>query len=127
MKNRLNSVFVSDQDKTLKFYTEVLGFVRKNDFPFGQFRWLTVVSPDEPNGTELVLEPDENPASKTFKKSVFEQGIPITAFQVDNIEEEYARLKKLGVIFKKPPTDMGPVTMAMFDHTCGNYIQIYHV
>ena len=127
MKIRLNSVYVSDQEKALKFYTEVLGFVKKNDIPMGKFRWLTVVSPDEPNGTELVLEPDENPAAKTFKKSIFDQGIPLTAFQVDDIEKEYARMKELGVAFKKPPTNMGPVTLAMFDDTCGNYIQIYQV
>lgn len=127
MKIKLNSVYISDQDKALKFYTEVLGFVKKNDIPLGKFRWLTVVSPDEPNGTELVLEPDENPAAKVFKKSIFEQGIPLTAFQVDDIEKEYARMKKLGVVFKKPPTNMGPVTLAMFDDTCGNYIQIYQV
>jgi len=127
MKIKLNSVYVDDQDKALKFYTEVLGFVKKNDVPFGQFRWLTVVSPDEPNGTELVLEPDENPAAKTFKKAIFEQGIPLTAFQVDDIEKEFARMKKFGVAFKKPPTPMGPVTLAMFDDTCGNYIQIYQV
>ena len=127
MKIKLNSVYVSDQDKALRFYTEVLGFVKKNDIPMGKFRWLTLVSPDEPNGTELVLEPDENPAAKTFKKSIFEQGIPLTAFQVDDIEHEYARMNKLGVVFKKPPTNLGPVTLAMFDDTCGNYIQIYQV
>jgi len=127
MKIKLNSVFVDNQDKALKFYTEVLGFVKKNDIPMGKFRWLTVVSPDEPNGTELVLEPDENPAAKSFKKSIFEHGIPITAFQVDDIEREYTRMKKLGIMFKKPTTNMGPVTMAMFDDTCGNYIQIYQV
>ncbi len=93
----------------------------------GKFRWLTVISPEEPNGTELVLEPDENPAAKTFKKALFEQGIPFTAFQVDNIEKEYERMKKLSVEFKTPPTNMGPVTLAMSDDTCGNYIQIYQV
>jgi len=127
MKIKLNNVLVDNQEKALKFYTEVLGFVKKNDIPFGQFRWLTVVSPDEPNGTELVLEPDENPAAKTFKKALFEQGIPLTAFQVDDLEKEYARMKKLDVAFKKPPTQMGPVTLAMFDDTCGNFIQIYQV
>ncbi len=127
MKIKLNSVLVDNQDKALKFYTEILGFVKKNDIPFGEFRWLTVVSPDEPNGAELVLEPDENPAAKTFKKALIEQDIPLTAFQVDNIEKEYARMKDLGVTFKKPPSQMGPVTVAMFDDTCGNYVQIYQV
>ncbi len=127
MKIKLNSVYVSDQDMALKFYTEVLGFVKKNDIPMGKFRWLTVVSPDEPNGAELVLEPDENPTAKTFKRSLFEQEIPLTAFQVEDIEEEYARMKKLGVVFKKSPTNMGAVTLAMLDDSCGNYVQIYQV
>ncbi|MGH8015165.1 MAG: VOC family protein [Candidatus Zixiibacteriota bacterium] len=127
MKIKLNSVFVDNQDKALKFYTEILGFVKKNDIPMGPFRWLTVVSPDEPNGTELALEPDEIPAAKVFKKALFEQGIPLTAFQVDDIEAEFSRIEKLGVRFKELPSKMGPVTQAIFDDTCGNYIQIYEV
>jgi len=118
---------VDDQDKALKFYTEVLGFVKKNDFPVGEFKWLTVVSPEEPNGTELLLEPSENPATKTFKKAVSEQGIPVAAFAVDDIQKEYARLKKLGVEFTMEPTNMGMTTMAVFNDTCGNLIQLYQV
>jgi len=127
MKIKLNSVIVDDQDKALKFYTEVLGFVKKQDFPVGQFKWLTVVSPEEPDGTELVLEPDDNPAAKTFKKAIFEQGIPLTAFAVEDIQKEYERMKKLGVVFTQEPTKMGPVTQAVFNDTCGNLIQIYQV
>ena len=127
MKIKLNSVMVDDQDKALKFYTEVLGFVKKTEIPVGNFKWLTVVSPEEPNGTELVLEPNQNPAARTFQKALFEQGIPLTAFQVEDIQKEYQRLKKLGVAFKQEPTKMGPVTQAVFDDTCGNLIQIYQV
>ncbi len=125
MKIKLSSVLVDDQDKALKFYTEVLGFVKKTEFPVGEFKWLTVVSPEEPDGTELLLEPDENPAAKAFKKALFEQGIPLTAFQVDDIQKEYKRLKKLGVEFMQEPTKTGPTTQAVFDDTCGNLIQIY--
>lgn len=127
MKIKLNSIFVADQDKALKFYTEVLGFVKKNDIPIGEYKWLTVVSPDEPNGTELVLEPNANPAAKTFQEEIFKQGIPLTAFEVDDIHKEYERLKKLGVTFLMEPTEMGSVTIAKFDDTCGNLIQIYQV
>ena len=127
MKIKLNSVLVTDQDKALKFYTEVLGFVKKADFPVGQFKWLTVVSPEEPDGTELVLEPNVNPAAMTFQKAIFEQGIPLTAFAVENIQKEYERMKKLGVKFTQEPTQMGPVTQAVFDDTCGNLIQLYQV
>jgi len=125
MKIKLASVLVDDQAKALKFYTKILGFVKKRDLPAGEFRWLTVVSPDEPEGTELLLEPDENPAAKAFKKALFEQGIPLTAFAVDDIEKEYERMKKLGVRFTQKPTKMGSVTQAVFDDTCGNLIQIY--
>jgi len=125
MKIKLSSVFVDDQDKALKFYTEVLGFVKKTDIPVGQFKWLTVVSPEEPDGTELLLEPSDNPATKTFKKAIFEQGIPLTAFAVEDIQKEYERLKKLGVRFTMEPTRMGPTTLAVFDDTCGNFIQLY--
>ena len=127
MKIKLNSIFVDNQDKALAFYTEKLGFIKKTEIPMGEVRWLTVVSPEEPDGTELVLEPDENPAAKTFKKALFEQGIPLTAFQVENIQEEFARLSGLGVTFSMPPTQMGAVTLAIFDDTCGNLIQIYQV
>ncbi len=125
MKIKLNSIFVDDQDKALKFYTEVLGFVKRTEFPVGEFKWLTVVSPEEPDGTELVLEPDDNPAARAFKKALFEQGIPLTAFEVEDIQKEYERLKKLGVKFIQEPTKIGPTTQAVFDDTCGNLIQIY--
>ena len=127
MKIKLNSVLVDDQDQALKFYTEVLGFVKKTEIPVGQFKWLTVVSPDEPDGTELVLEPNQNPAAKTFQEALFKQGIPLTAFQVEDIQKEFQRLKKLGVVFTMEPTKTGPVTIAVFDDTCGNLIQIYQV
>src|SRR5215813_7776657 len=113
MKINLTSVFVDNQDKALKFYTEILGFVKKQDVPVGEFKWLTVVSPEQPNGTELLLEPDDNPAAKTFKKALFEQEIPATSFAVDDIHKEYERMVKLGVKFKREPTAMGPVTIAV--------------
>ena len=124
MKIKLTSVLVDDQDKALKFYTEVLGFVKKKDFPVGQFKWLTVVSPEGPDDIELLLEPNDNPAAKTFQKAIFEQGIPLTAFAVEDIQKEYERMKVLGVAFSTPPTHMGPATVAVFDDTCGNLIQL---
>jgi predicted enzyme related to lactoylglutathione lyase len=124
MKINLNSVFVDDQDKALKFYTEVLGFVKKSDFPVGKFKWLTVVSPEGPDDIELLLEPNDNPAAKTFQEAIFKQGIPLTSFAVEDIQKEYERMKKLGVVFKMEPTNMGPVTVAVFDDTCGNLIQL---
>ncbi len=127
MKIKLTSVFVDDQDKALKFYTEVLGFVKKQDFPVGQFKWLTVVSPEEPEGVELLLEPSENPATKTFKKALVEQGIAATTFFVDDIQKEYERMKELGVVFTLEPTNIGPATIAVFDDTCGNLIQLTQV
>jgi predicted enzyme related to lactoylglutathione lyase len=127
MKIKLTSVFVDDQDKALKFYTQVLGFVKKRDIPLGEFKWLTVVSPEEPDGTELLLEPSDNPATKTFKQAIFEQGIPLAAFVVDDIQKEYERLKNLGVEFTMEPTNMGMTTAAVFNDTCGNLIQIYQV
>ena len=127
MKIKLSSVLVDDQNKALAFYTGKLGFIKKTEIPMGEVKWLTVVSPDEPEGTELVLEPDANPAAKVFKKALFEQGIPFTAFQVEDIQKEFERLSRLGVVFSMPPTDMGPVTQAVLDDTCGNLIQIYQV
>ncbi len=127
MKIKLHSVFVDDQDKALKFYTEVLGFVKKTEIPVEKFKWLTVVSPEEPDGTELVLEPGDNPAVRTFKEAIFKQGIPFTAFAVADIQKEYERLKKLGVVFTMEPTKTGPVIIAVFDDTCGNLIQLYQV
>ena len=127
MKIKLTSVFVDDQEKALKFYTEMLGFEKKHDIPLGEFKWLTVVSPEEPEGTELLLEPDDNPASRAFQNAIYEQGIAAAAFNVDDVEQEYERLKGLGVEFKTEPTDMGSSTIALLDDTCGNLIQIYEV
>jgi catechol 2,3-dioxygenase-like lactoylglutathione lyase family enzyme len=124
MRIVLSSVYVDDLQKGLKFYTEVLGFVKKADMMIGDARWLTVVSPEDPEGTELVLEPSDNPAARTFKKAIAKQGIPLTSFAVEDVQEEYERLKKLGVVFTVEPTKMGPVTVAVFDDTCGNLIQI---
>lgn len=124
MRIHVSSVYVDDQEKALKFYTEVLGFQKKTEVPLGEFRWLTVVSPDAPDGTELVLEPDAHPAAKTFKQALVEDGIPLTSFAVDDVHAEAERLKFLGVQFTQEPVEMGPVTMAVFDDTCGNLIQI---
>jgi len=127
MKIKLTSVFVDDQDKALKFYTGALGFVKKLDIPVGEFKWLTVVSPEEPDGVQLLLEPSDNPATQAFKKALVEQGIPLTTFFVDDIQSEYERLTGLGVKFTMPPTAMGPTTMAVFDDTCGNFIQLNQI
>lgn len=124
MRINLASVLVDDQDKALRFYTEVLGFQQKHDIPMGEHRWITVVSPEEPNGTEIVLEPDEHPAAKPFKEALVADGIPFTSFAVDDVRAEYARLRELGVRFTQEPADMGPVTTAVLDDTCGNLIQI---
>ncbi len=126
MRINLTSVLVDDQDKALRFYTEVLGFVQKHDVPMGEDRWLTVVSPEDPDGTELVLEPDEHPAAKPFKEALVADGIPFTSFAVDDVQAEYERLRGLGVRFTQEPTEMGPVTTAVLDDTCGNLIQIAH-
>jgi len=127
MKIKLHSVFVDDQEKALKFYTEVLGFVKKTEIPAGQFKWLTVISPEGPDDLELVLEPDDNPATKIFKNAIYAQNIPFTAFAVDDIYLEFYRLKNLGVAFTMDPTPMDKVTIAVFDDTCGNQIQLYQV
>ncbi len=124
MRINLTSVLVDDQAKALRFYTDVLGFVKKTEVPMGEHAWLTVVSPDQPDGTELVLEPDEHPAVRPFKRALVEDGIPFTSFAVDDVAAEYERLTGLGVHFTQPPTDMGPVTTAVLDDTCGNLIQI---
>jgi predicted enzyme related to lactoylglutathione lyase len=124
MKIILTSVMVNDQEKALKFYTEVLGFVKKNDIPLGEDRWLTVVSPEGPDDVELLLEPMGFPPARTYQKALFEAGIPLTSFAVDDIQKEYERMKKLGVVFKTAPTKMGPVTVAVFEDTCGNLIQM---
>jgi catechol 2,3-dioxygenase-like lactoylglutathione lyase family enzyme len=124
MKIVVTSVLVDDQDKALKFYTDVLGFVKKTEIPMGEARWLTVVSADDPNGTELLLEPDGHPAAKPFKRALVDDGIPFTSFGVDDVHEEYERLCAAGVRFTQPPVNMGPVTTAVLDDTCGNLIQI---
>jgi predicted enzyme related to lactoylglutathione lyase len=124
MKIILTSVMVDDQDKALKFYTEVLGFVKKNDIPLGEARWLTVVSPEGPDDVELLLEPMGFPPARTYQKALFEAGIPLTSFAIDDVQKEYERMKKLGVVFKTAPTKMGPVTIAVFEDTCGNLIQM---
>jgi catechol 2,3-dioxygenase-like lactoylglutathione lyase family enzyme len=124
MKINVVSVMVDDQAKALRFYTEVLGFVKKTEIPFGQHSWLTVVSPEDSDGTELSLEPDEHPAARPFKRALVEDGIPFTSFAVDDVAAEHERLVARGVRFTQPPTDMGPVTTAVFDDTCGNLIQI---
>ncbi|MEO8510014.1 MAG: VOC family protein [Chloroflexota bacterium] len=124
MRINLASVLVDDQDKALRFYTDVLGFVKKTEIPLGEARWLTVVSPDEPDGVELLLEPDGHPAVRPFKEALVADGIPYTSFAVDDVHAEHERLSGLGVTFTQPPTEMGPVTTAVFDDTCGNLIQI---
>jgi len=127
MKIKLNSIMVDNQDNALRFYTEILGFKKKTDIPMGEFSWLTVVSPEEPEGTELVLEPNANPAALIFQKAMFEQGIPMTAFEVEDIGMEHERLKNLGVVFRSEPVDVGTAIITTFDDTCGNLIQIYQV
>jgi catechol 2,3-dioxygenase-like lactoylglutathione lyase family enzyme len=124
MKIVVTSVLVDDQEKALRFYTDVLGFEKKEDVPMGEVRWLTVVSPQDRDGTELLLEPDEHPAAKPFKAALVEDGIPYTSFGVADCRAEHERLVGLGVQFTQEPTQMGPVTTAVFDDTCGNLIQI---
>lgn len=124
MKIVVTNVFVDDQEKALRFYTDILGFVKKTEFPMGEARWLTVVPPDDPDGTELLLEPDSHPAVGPFKRALVEDGIPFTSFGVDDVQAEYERLRSAGVQFTQPPVEMGPVTTAVFDDTCGNLIQI---
>ncbi|WP_220208158.1 VOC family protein [Reticulibacter mediterranei] len=127
MKMKFTKIYVNNQDKALTFYTEVLGFLKKADFLVGSFRWLTVVSPEEPDGTELLLEPNDNPASKISQSALFQQGIPATAFAVSDIQHEYERLKQLGVVWTQEPIQMGSVIIAIFDDTCGNFIQLVQV
>ena len=124
MKFVVTSVLVDDQEKALRFYTDVLGFVKKEDVPMGDARWLTVVSPQDRAGTELLLEPDGHPAAKPFKEALAEDGIPYTSFGVDDVQAEFERMRDLGVQFTQEPADMGPVRTAVFDDTCGNLIQI---
>ncbi|MEV8590850.1 VOC family protein [Streptomyces sp. NPDC051180] len=125
MRIHLTSVFVDDQAKALRFYTEVLGFVKKHDVPVGgEDRWLTVVAPDEPGGTELLLEPARHPAARTYRDALVRDGIPLAQFAVDDVDAEYARMRELGVRFTQEPQRTGPVTTAVFDDTCGNLIQL---
>jgi catechol 2,3-dioxygenase-like lactoylglutathione lyase family enzyme len=124
VKINLTSVLVDDQEKALAFYTDVLGFVKKIDVPMGEHRWLTVVSPEEPDGVQLVLEPSEHPAVGPFKDALVADGIPFTSFAVADVQKEFERLTALGVTFTQEPVVMGPVTTAVLDDTCGNLIQI---
>lgn len=124
MRINIASVLVDDQEKALRFYTDVLGFVKKTEIDLGEARWLTVVSPDDPDGTQLLLEPDGHPAAKPFKEALVNDGIPFTSFAVDDVVAEAERLRGLGVRFTQEPLEMGPVTTAVFDDTCGNLIQI---
>ncbi len=127
MRIQIASVFVDDQEKALRFYVDVLGFATKHDIPLGgEDRWLTVVSPQDPDGTELLLEPGGHPAVRPFKDALVADGIPFTQFTVDDVKVEYDRLRALGVTFTQEPVDMGPVTTAVLDDTCGNLIQIVH-
>ncbi|MEU2896404.1 VOC family protein [Streptomyces sp. NPDC088106] len=126
MKIHLTSVFVDDQGKALRFYTDMLGFVKKHDVPVGEDRWLTVVSPEDPDGTELLLEPSGHPAVGPFRTALLQDGIPAASFAVDDVRAEFDRLRGLGVVFTQEPLTMGPVTTAVLDDTCGNLIQIAH-
>ncbi|MEV4188360.1 VOC family protein [Streptosporangium canum] len=127
IKIAVASVFVEDQSKALAFYTEVLGFEKRQDIPLGDARWLTVASPAGPDGVELLLEPNGNPIAKTYQQGLFEAGIPATTFAADDIHAEYARMTRLGVVFTGEPVQAGPVTSAMFDDTCGNLIGLHQV
>ena len=127
MRINLASVLVHNQDEALRFYTEVLGFVKKTEVPIGADRWLTVVSPEDPDGVELVLEPDGHPAAKPWKEALVSDGIPYTSFAVTDVRAEFARLRGLGVRFTQEPVEMGTVITAVFDDTCGNLIQIAQV
>ena len=124
MKIIVTSVLVDDQEKALRFYTDILGFQKKRDVPMGEHRWLTLVSPNSPGGVELLLEPDQHPAARPFKEALVADGIPFTMFGVEDIQQEYERLLAAGVKFSQPPVLMGPVTTAVLDDTCGNFIQI---
>jgi glyoxylase I family protein len=125
MRIKLTSIMVDDQSKALRFYTDVLGFKTKHDIPVGEYRWITVTSPEGPDDLELALEPNANPAGKTFQSSMFNQGIPLAAFEVSDIAAEFRRLTAKGVAFTKEPAAAGPVSIAIFADTCGNLIQLY--
>jgi len=123
----ITSVLVDDQARALDFYTRVLGFSKKRDVPLGEFRWLTLVAPADPDGIELLLEPDAHPAARTFKNALFADGIAATSFATDDVQREYERMMSLGVVFITKPTKMGPATIAVFEDTCGNLIQLTEV
>jgi glyoxylase I family protein len=125
MRIKLTSIMVDDQERALRFYTDVLGFVKSKDIPVGEFRWITVTSPEGPNDVELALEPNANPAGKAFQDAMFTQGIPVAAFEVGDLAAEFARLSTKGVAFTQPPTPAGPILLAVFADTCGNLIQLY--
>jgi predicted enzyme related to lactoylglutathione lyase len=127
MRIKLTSIMVDDQAKALKFYTQVLGFQKKQDIPVGEYRWITVVSPEGPSDLELALEPNVNPAAKTFQKAMFDQGIPLAAFETSDIQADFKRLKALGVAFTREPMHAGPVMIAAFSDTCGNLIQLHQL
>ena len=125
MRIKLTSIMVDDQDKALRFYTDILGFEKKHEIPVGEYKWLTVVSPEGPDDIELSLEPNANPAGKAFQEAMFKQGIPLAAFEVTDIQGEYDRLRGHGVAFTREPTKAGPVTIAVMADTCGNLLQLY--
>src|SRR5215471_16892476 len=125
MRIKLTSIMVDDQEKAVRFYTDVLGFVKKKDFPVGEYRWITVTSPEAPTDLELALEPNANPAGKAFQDAMFKQGIPLAAFEVGDLAAEFARLSGKGVVFTQAPTSAGPITLAVLADTCGNLIQLY--
>lgn len=127
MKIKIASLLVTDQEKALKFYTETLGFVKKTDIPLGEHKWLTVVSPEAPDEVELLLEPMAFEPAQVYQKALYDAGIPLMAFNVDNVQQEYERLKKRGVSFSIEPTPVGPATIAVLDDTCGNRIQLVQV
>ena len=127
MKIKLTSVMVDDQEKALAFYTTILGFVKKTEIPMGEHKWLTVVSAEEQDGVELLLEPMGFAPAQTYQKALFDAGIPLTMFNVDDVDKEYERLTSLGVTFSMPPTQMGPAKLAVLNDTCGNNIQIVQI
>jgi catechol 2,3-dioxygenase-like lactoylglutathione lyase family enzyme len=123
----LTSIFVEDQNRALAFYTDVLGFVPKTDMPLGEARWITVASPADPDGVELLLEPNSNPVARAYQEAIYDQGLPATSFAVDDVQAEYDRLTALGVRFTQEPAAMGPVTTAVLDDTCGNLLQLAQI
>ena len=125
MRLRLTSLMVNDQNHALKFYTEVLGFEKRHEIPMGAYKWLTVVSPEGPGELELSLEPNANPAGRAFQEAMFAQKIPMAAFETSDIDADYKRLSDAGVVFLSPPSQAGPVKIAVFSDTCGNLIQLY--